>query len=87
VIFLDRDIQPANLQTALEAGGRGYWTVQASSEQLLEAVRQVVAGGSSFCPEAECYVASTPDGPHFHPSTQDTDVDELPARTTRKPEP
>jgi DNA-binding NarL/FixJ family response regulator len=52
VLFLDEYLNLFHLREALRAEAAGYWTKQASFEQLLFAVRAVAAGQRSFAPEA-----------------------------------
>ncbi len=56
LVFLDNAICPANISAALKMGARGYWTKQASFDELATAIRQVAAGELSFCPKAERYL-------------------------------
>jgi len=55
-LLLDDAVRPVLLSALMAAGGYGYWTKQASFEQLAEAVRQVAAGRSSFCPAARKFL-------------------------------
>jgi DNA-binding NarL/FixJ family response regulator len=52
VLLLDETVKSDHLR---EAGtiGVGYWTKEASFREIAQAVRQLVAGQPSFCPEAE----------------------------------
>jgi len=53
LLFLDDAIRPENLRAALRLGGSGYWTKDASFEEIAEAVRCLAAGGTAFCPGAK----------------------------------
>jgi len=50
LLFLDDAIRPHNVCAALGLGGAGYWTKDASFEQIAAAIRCLAAGGTAFCP-------------------------------------
>jgi DNA-binding NarL/FixJ family response regulator len=48
VLFLDDSVRPAHVRGVLAVGGLGYWTRHATFEEIVEAVRLVAAGRSTF---------------------------------------
>ena len=62
VLFLDDSVRPAHVRGVLAVGGLGYWTRHATFEEIVEAVRLVAAGRSTFCPAAQQYLVETPSG-------------------------
>ena len=56
-LFLDDAMRPAHIHKTLAVGGAGYWTKNASFDQLVGAVRRVWGGGLAFSPAAWRYVS------------------------------
>ncbi len=68
LVFLDATVQPGNVRKALEVGAQGYWGQAAFLEQAFDALRDIVSGKPSFCPEAHRYVNQTARGLRFVPA-------------------
>jgi DNA-binding NarL/FixJ family response regulator len=60
LVYLDDTVRPSGIQAAVEVGVSGYWTKHADFAELAAAVRQVAAGGISFCPAAARCIRGTP---------------------------
>ena len=56
MMFLDDALRPERLRMTLAAGAHGYWTKQASFDQLCEAICRLASGGTSVCPAARRYL-------------------------------
>ena len=56
-LFLDDAMRPAHVHKTLAVGGVGYWTKNASFDQIVGAVRRVWGGGLAFSPAAWQYVS------------------------------
>ncbi len=80
LLFLDDTVRPANVGRALEFGICGYWTKHASFDQLAAAVRCIVSGRMSFCPEVEPHLVAEPEGLQFRPSADVWGTPDLTAR-------
>ncbi len=69
-VLLDKAISLVNIRAAAHMGAHGYWTREASPDELAKAIRQVAAGEVSYCPEAYRQLGSEPGSTHLRPSTQ-----------------
>jgi len=67
LVLLDEMVSPLHLRVAVETGAWGYWTKQATFEQLAAALRQVAAGRPAFSPEVRRYLLLTPSGLRLRP--------------------
>ncbi|MBN1912471.1 MAG: response regulator transcription factor [Pirellulales bacterium] len=79
-IFIDHAVCPVHIRAALRAGARGYWTKHASFDQIVHAVRRVVRGERSFCPEVQAHLVQTRAGMHFQADLVGTPLSRLTPR-------
>lgn len=63
VVVLTMQDEPAFARSALRAGALGYVVKQAAANELVQAVRAVVAGQSYISPSLGARLATEPDGP------------------------
>jgi two-component system, NarL family, response regulator DegU len=72
LVLLDETVRTRHVREALVMNADGYWTKHANFSKIIQALRAVVSGGQSFCPEVERHLRKTPAGlrfdpPHAHP--------------------
>jgi len=82
-LLLDDAVRPVLLCALVAADGYGYWTKDASFEQLAEAVRQVAAGRPSFCPEARAFLVPVNGRFRFQPPNGTATVASLSRRESQ----
>jgi len=82
-LLVDDTVRPVLLCTLVAAGGYGYWTKDASFDQLAEAVRQVAAGRPSFCPEAQKFLVPVNGRFRFQPPNGTATVASLSRRESQ----
>ena len=63
VVVLTMHNDPAFAREAFNQGARGYLVKNSASDELVDAVRKVVAGGTYINPELGARVATEPSGP------------------------
>ncbi len=61
IVFLDERLFEHHVHEALRSGGAGYWTKEASFEEVEQAVRRAAAGEDTFCPAAKRILHLQPD--------------------------
>ena len=65
VIFLSGYVQDGYIAQALQARARGYATKGGTPDGLLTCIRNVLKGGTCFCPEVLSRLEITADGPRL----------------------
>jgi len=83
ILILDDMVRPLRLAAVVKARVSGYWTKQASFEELRGAIQRIVAGGSSFCPEAQRYLISNNGRVRFRPTADAKPIARLSPRETQ----
>lgn len=70
LILLDEELCDAHVFEAIRVGAMGYWTKNASSREIAEAVHCVAGGQYAFCPAVRPLLTFTRGGPHFRPGSR-----------------
>ena len=73
LLLLDETVRTRHVREALAMKAGGYWTKHVGFAKILTAMRDVMSGGQTFCPEVEKHLRKTPAGlrfdpPHEHPA-------------------
>ncbi len=76
IIFLDDTLRRWHVREALRYDLGGYWTKQDDLEALVDGVRRVAAGQTSFCPAVQRQLIQTKEG-WVLPPEGDTALDQL----------
>lgn len=77
VVFLDDVVHTRRVQMALRADVWGYWTKNATFDEIVGAIRTVIDGHPTFCPEVAAHLIETPTGLRFHPVLDNTPLAHL----------
>ncbi len=82
VVFMDDSVHHANACEAVRVGGAGYWTRNATFDEITEAVRRAAAGHLTFCPAIQSQLTWTPTGPNLRPMLDNSVLGKLSPRQT-----
>ena len=82
LMFLDDSVRELHVRAAVQGGAQGYWTKHVSFDAILRAVSKLASGGTSFCPAARQFIATTRHALTFAPSSQSTVLSLLTRRET-----